>query len=209
LNQVIVYERAESNVTSPATRNIIQVEKSGGGRWYGLQSAGGSDNSTEGHVLDVAGTSQPLSIYGSNLEHSSGSALYAFTGAENIRVFGTKTEDRVCPYWFELSGCSNVLLSDLITEEPGTLGVSQSSNITINDVSIYGTAYLVSDAGAKMPYIEDDSGKFYSVADAYALFKISNVNTTGFDNRVFPHCGDLICDGGETAENCAQDCACP
>ena len=65
------------------------------------------------------------------------------------------------------------------------------------------------------------SGNSRSVPQGYEIEKLADVSNLGIaandqcslfalgtvDETVFPFCGDMVCDGAETASNCATDCA--
>jgi hypothetical protein len=191
-----------SILIAPATRNLIQLDNSGGGRWYGLQIAGGSFNSPSGNSLLAVGTSTPLSIYGSNIEHATGSSFYAFSNASNVRVLGTKTEGGAAPYWFVVDNSSNIMLSGLTTHQNSTVLLSNSTNINVNTLDFFS---LYPAQGQAVSFVTDDKASYNSL-DAYSLIKLNKSGSTGFNNGVFPHCGDNVCDGGETTQNCPADC---
>jgi hypothetical protein len=214
LNQVSIGYQGLGNITdkspvssgyiliTPATRNLIQIDHSGGGRWYGLQVAGGSFNSSSGNTLYAAGTSTPLSIYGSNIEHAAGTSFYAFSNASNIRVLGSKTESGSAPYWFVVENSNNIMLSGLTSHQNSAVLVTNSTNINLNTLDFFS---LDPAQGQAASFITDDKASYNSL-DAYTLFKLNKPGTNGFNNGVFPHCGDAVCDGGETAQNCPADC---
>jgi polygalacturonase len=184
-----------------ATRNIIQVDPSGGGRWYGLQVAGGGFNSNAGDTFFATGTSAPLSIYGSNIEHAPGNSFYGFSHASNIRVLGSKTESGSAPYWFSIDTSSNVMLSGLTAHQNSEVFVHDPTNVNLNALTFYGVEPA---EGSGLAFVKDDTAS-YSYLNAYDLFKWGD-----FSNAAFPYCGDHVCDGGETAQNCPGDCkACP
>jgi hypothetical protein len=213
-NQLSIGYQGQGNVTdrtpvpaggiliTPATRNLVLLDHSGGGRWYGLQIEGGSFNSPTGNSLYATGTSMPLSIYGSNIEHAAGASFYGFSNASNIRVLGTKTESGAAPYWFTIDNSNNIMLSGLTAHQNGSVMVNNSTNVNLNALDFYS---MYPAEAQTVSFITDDKGSYNSLA-AYALFKLNQPGTIGFNNSVFPHCGDNVCDGGETPENCPVDC---
>jgi Pectate lyase superfamily protein/Immunoglobulin I-set domain len=213
-NQFSISYQSQGNITdrtpvptgdiliTPATRNLVLLDHSGGGRWYGLQIAGGSFNSPTGNSLYATGTSMPLSIYGSNIEHAAGASFYGFSNASNIRVLGTKTESGAAPYWFTVDNSNNIMLSGLTAHQNSSVMVNSSTNVNLNAMDFYS---MYPAEAQTVSFITDDRGSYNSLA-AYALFKLNQPGTNGFNNSVFPHCGDNVCDGGETPENCPADC---
>lgn len=172
LNQVNTSFQYLNNVTvpSPASRNVIQVDHSGGGRWYGLQEVGDyGPNGPSGHLLGVVGTTAPLTLYGSNLEHAAGGAYYAFTAAANIRILGMKTEGGNVA----IVDSNNVMVAGVNGDGPSPSTIKTSSNINLNTWAWY---FKHASSG---PFISDDSAS-YSFTDAYSLFKLGN-----FDNGAF------------------------
>jgi hypothetical protein len=191
-----------SILITPASRNLIQLDHSGGGRWYGLQVAGGMFNSSTGNTLSADGTSAPLSIYGANIEHAEGASFFAFSNASNVRVLGSKMESGAAPYWFTVDNSNNVMLSGLTSHENATVLLSNSTNVNLNTLAFYS---LYPAQGASDSFVTDDKASYNSL-DAYSLIKLNSPGSAGFNNSVFPHCGDNICDGGETTQNCPSDC---
>ena len=180
LNQVNTSFQYESGVTvsAPATRNIIQVDHAGGGRWYGLQEVGDyGPNSATGHMLYFNGTSAPLTLYGSNPEHGAGGSFYGFSGASNIRVLGLKTEDGSAPLLFDIENSNNILISAVNGDGPAPSKVSGSTNVTLNTFAYYELYSAQGHGGA--PFITDDKTT-YTFMDAYSLFKLESFNNGAF-----------------------------
>jgi hypothetical protein len=197
VNEVFSGFQWESGLSVPGApaRNIVQIGKTGGGRWYGLQLIGDyGPNATTGYEL-VAASTAPLSIYGSNIEHGAGAAFYGFVDASNVRVLGAKTEGGPAKYWFSVDGSSNVMISGITNHGSSPTHVTGSTNVNINTTGFYAAK------PSSAAYITDDHGS-YPLADNYPLFELGTYN-----NSVFPHCGDGVCDGGETHASCAVDCA--
>jgi hypothetical protein len=180
LNQINVsFQYNTLDVASPATRNYIQVDGSGGGRWYGLQIAGDwGPNGANGHSLFVTGTTEPLTLYGSNPEHSRGIAFYGFDHAQNIRVLGLKMESGSNQYLVQMTDSKNIMLSGFSTHGEFTVAVSGSTDLNLNTAMYYTTP------GPNLSFFVDlDNSVSYSFADAYALLKVGS-----FDESVFPTC---------------------
>jgi hypothetical protein len=181
-------------VAAPA-RNIVQVDGTGGGRWYGLQIGGDyGPNASTGYQVKVANATAPLSIYGSNIEHAAGHSFYGFIDSANIRVLGSKTEGGSAPYWFYVEGSSNVMISGITNHGSSPTRVTDSTDVNIDATGFYAIP------PSSKPYLIDDTASF-PFDDNYALFKLGS-----FNDGVFPHCGDRVCDGGENATNCPFDC---
>lgn len=97
-----VYAQDEA-MTPPYPTNahsLLRIHNGGGGRWYGV---GARKNYTSAnpnfHILKVEGASEPLWIYGLNLEHPSGTSSYArFQNSKNIRIYCEKSEFKIGEY---------------------------------------------------------------------------------------------------------------
>ncbi len=187
-NQVnISFQYNTLKVPSAPSRNYIQVDHTGGGRWYGLQVAGDwGPNGPNGTTLYVTGTTAPLTLYGSNPEHSSGLSFYGFDHAANIRVLGLKMEGGGNTYLVDIGSSSNIMLSGFTGHGEFTFAAHGSStNLNFNTAM-----YYTSGSDPDPPfYLNTDTNQSYSFADAYALFQIG-----GFDDSVFPTCSKgLVC----------------
>jgi pectate lyase-like protein/putative Ig domain-containing protein len=173
---------AGSILITPATRNIVQIDHSGGGRWYGLQVAGGGFNSPSGYTFYATGTSAPLTIYGSNIEHATGAAFYGFSNASNVRVLGSKTESGSATYWFAVDHSNNIMLSGLTTHQNSTVIVSNSTNINLNTLD-----YFALDQSEQNDNFITDDKESFNFVDTYALYKLNTPGSQGFNNSVFPN----------------------
>jgi hypothetical protein len=186
LNQInISFQYNTLRVPSPATRNYIQVDNSGGGRWYGMQIAGDwGPNGANGHSLYVTGTTEPLTLYGSNPEHSNGISFYGFDHAANIRVLGLKMESGGNQYLVSINDSKNIMLSGFSGHGEFTVAASLSTDLNLN------TAMYFTSPGPNQSFFVDlDNSQSYSFADAYALLKMGN-----FDESAFPTCtSGLVC----------------
>jgi hypothetical protein len=188
LNQVnISFQYNTLSVPSAPSRNYIQVDHTGGGRWYGLQVAGDwGPNGPNGYTLYVTGTTAPLTLYGSNPEHSNGLSFYGFDHAQNIRVLGLKMERGGNSYLVDIGSSSNIMLSGFSGHGEFTFAAhGGSTNLNFNTAM-----YFTSGTAPDPPfYINTDTNQSYSFADAYALFQVGS-----FDDSVFPTCDSgLIC----------------
>jgi len=112
---------------------------------------------------------------------------------------GSKTEGGSAPYWFFVDGSTNIMISGITNHGSSPTTITNSSNVNVNTTAFY--AITPSSA----TYLTDGTTS-YPFSNNYALFKIDQAGTTGFDDGAFPHCGDTICDGGETTINCPSDC---
>jgi hypothetical protein len=180
MNQVNTGFQYESglSVSAPATRNIIQVDHSGGGRWYGLQEVGDyGPNSSAGHMLFFTGTSQPLTLYGSNPEHGAGAAFYGFSNAANIRVLGLKTESGSAPYLFDIENSNNILITGVNGDGLAPSRIRGSTNVNLNLFAYYQLSAAQGDGGK--PFIADDTAN-YPFTNAYSLFKLGSFNSGAF-----------------------------
>ncbi len=183
----VAFQYNTLDVASPATRNYLQVDHDGGGRWYGMQIAGDwGPNAAQGHSLYVTGTSTPLTLYGSNPEHSRGISFYGFDSAANIRVLGLKMESGDNTYLVEIKGSKNIMLSGFSGHGEFTVAESKSTGLNL-DTAMYFTEPGDSD----QPFFTDlDTNESYSFSDAYALLTMGT-----FDESVFPTCtSGLACD---------------
>jgi hypothetical protein len=181
LNQVSTAYQYQYGLTAsaPASSNMIQVDTTGGGRWYGLQEAGDYGfKGTSGHMLYVSGNSSPLTLYGSNPEHGQVQSFYGFANASNIRILGMKTEHGSSNYLFDISNSNNILISGINGDFNVPSFTTGSTNIVFNTLAYYDKAA----AGGNGSYITDDK-MGYTFSDTYALFKLGN-----FTSSLFPTC---------------------
>ncbi|MBP7140684.1 MAG: hypothetical protein KBA71_02160 [Opitutaceae bacterium] len=89
--------RTNPNPRPPTNpHSLLRIRNHGGGRWYG---AGARKNFTSMdpaglfRILKAEGTTEPLWIYGLNLEGPAGTDAYAeFTNANNVRIYAVKSE---------------------------------------------------------------------------------------------------------------------
>jgi hypothetical protein len=94
---------------SPLALNaMIQIEGSGGGRWYDLYQVGGWFNGPNYRHLLVKGTREPLSFYMLNPEFARSSVQVEFNDARNISIYSLKTEGMYSTLW--MRNCRNVRL---------------------------------------------------------------------------------------------------
>jgi len=181
MNQVEVAFQYTSGVTLPTSsaRKLFQVENNGGGRWYGLQVAG--DNNPQGlgvRVLSVSGTTTPLTLYGSNPEHTAGSTMYEFSGAANVRVLGIKTEGGQNSSLITIdNSSSNIQVLGVNGDVPRTITISNSSNLDFGAFGYYGNTNLENGNGGN--YIVDGVGS-YPFVNGYSLFKLGTFNPAPF-----------------------------
>jgi hypothetical protein len=183
----VAFQYNTLDVPSPATRNYIQVDHDGGGRWYGMQIAGDwGPNTAQGHSLYVTGTSTPLTLYGSNPEHSRGISFYGFDSAANIRVLGLKMESGDNTYLVEITASKNIMLSGFSGHGEFTVAESRSTGLNLNTAM-----YFTEPGDGDQAFFTDlDTAKSYSFTDAYALLTMGT-----FDESVFPTCtSGLTCD---------------
>ncbi len=81
--------------------SLLRIRNSGGGRWY----HGGAGKTLTGQhagyrILKVENTTEPLWFYGLNAEHPRGTETYIeVTNAQNIRLYGLKTEFNGVAEW--------------------------------------------------------------------------------------------------------------
>lgn len=78
---------------------LFLITGHGGGRWYfwPQHSTLRYRNRNPGfRLMAIIGTSEPLSFYGLNPEHAQTDAHVEINGAQNIRVFAVKVENRLC-----------------------------------------------------------------------------------------------------------------
>ena len=193
--------------TEPA-RDMVHVTGNGGGRFYGLQLSqidGGDQDPAMREIL-VEGTTAPLTFYTPNPEHTSG-PMVEFQGASNVRIIGTKVEGQ----YGLIQASTNVQVTAYAghnTAGPGSAewSVVGSSNVLIAASSDFagglGTSapgYLVS-----APTANNAGAQGIPDNDNCSLFEQGT-----FDESPFPHCGDSVCDGAETATSCPADCTAP
>jgi len=186
-----------------AARKLVEVRNGGGGRWYGLQEQfNGSENTVNNpgfRALLVDGTTEPLTLYGSNPEHYK-ATFYEFSNASNIRVLGMKTECCHGPNLATIdNGSSNILVSGVTGDwAGGGIDFTSATNAVVNTVNFYGES---SPSLATVPLITDPAAVYYQ-SRAIGIFKLGS----GYNRSSFPHCGDNRCDGGETSASCPSDC---
>lgn len=83
----------------PIAPAMIQIEGSGGGRWFDLaQWHWWAQGPAYRHLL-VEGTHEPLSFYMLNPEHAGSEAQVEFRDAQNISVYSLKSEDFFTLLW--------------------------------------------------------------------------------------------------------------
>jgi hypothetical protein len=186
-----------NNVEGPsAARNFIHFYNNGGGQFYGLQMASWQTATLalnpNFHMLEIDGTTQPISIYGSNPEHHPES-FYKINSASNIRVLGIKAENSVSI--IDATNSSNIMVAGMTDHGDAANGVvdlNGCSNVSLGNLSWYG------ESAANEHLVND--GNLYS-QDAYSVFKLGS-----FNQAAFPYCGDGYCGGGEDSNSCPQDC---
>ena len=195
-----------TDVTS-AARKLITVEKTGGGKWYGVQASVYADavraQNPGFRFLYVNATTAPLTFYGPNFEHAQTSTFVEVANAHNVRVYATKTENNDSWEWVDSS--ANVQLAGLSgdwhPDNPPNVGilVNDSSNVLLSGLGWYSNesnaSAMVSTSGVMLP----DASVPY--ADGVSIFE-----NGAFVESPFPHCGDGYCDGAETAALCPSDC---
>jgi hypothetical protein len=178
LNQISVeFQYNNITVSSPASRNVIQVDASGGGRWYGLQEGGDNGfNGPSGHMLYFNGSKAPLTLYGSNPEHTEGGVFYGFTNAANIRVLGMKTESHGNPL-FDVESSNNIFITGINGDGVAPSTISNSTNVTLSCFAYYEPKASAGYGGE--PFISDDTAS-YPFTNAYSLFKLGSFNNGAF-----------------------------
>lgn len=188
-------------------RDVVHVEKSGGGRWYGLQLSQIDPTNFDPQMREVLvdKTTAPATFYAPNPEHTSG-PMFEISGASNVRILGTKVEGQ----YGLMSGSTNVEVTAYAghnTAGPGEAEwtVDNSTNVIIAASSDYAGGLGTSPAGYLI-FEQNDGGTEGGIRDNdnCSLFAEG-----AFDAAVFPHCGDGTCDGAETVANCPTDCAGP
>jgi len=168
-----------TTITAP-TRNIVQIDHAGGGRWYGLQIGGDLGfNSASGHLFLVKDTKTPLTLYGSNLEHGEGGSFYAFESAANVRLLGLKTEWGSAPTLVTIDGSQNIMVSGVNGGGVMPIIVHGSAGVSLNTMAYYEPEALTTGAA----FVADDAAT-YTFTDAYAMFKLGTL-----DDSAFPTCG--------------------
>ncbi len=85
---------------------LVKVEGSGGGRWYDLTVWHWWNQGPDYRHLLVEGTTEPLSIYMLNPEHSASTAQVEFSSAKNISVYSLKAEGSYTT--LEVRKCQNI-----------------------------------------------------------------------------------------------------
>jgi hypothetical protein len=183
MNQVeISFQYTGMTLPPAAARKLLQVENNGGGRWYGLQVAGDNNPfNPDARVLSVTGTTAPLTLYGSNPEHTAGLSMYDFSNASNIRVLGLKTEGGQNTSLISIGSASNnIQVLGVNGDVPRSLTISNATNLDFTTFSYYGNKNLEEGKGGS--YITDDKAG-YPFTNAYSLFKLG-----AFNDSVFTHC---------------------
>ena len=186
LNQVFVTMQWDATTDLPsAARKLIQVRNGGGGRWYGLQINTSKPNdpikNDNFRSLLATGTTEPLTLYGSNPEHLGGQTFYEFSGAANIRILGLKTEDGDNSSLVQMeNGTTNVLVTGICGDfNDGTFILNDTANVSLANLTYYGTPGRRNQTSSAA-FIVDSTGP-YSLQNAYTLFKLGNFNSGVFD----------------------------
>ena len=123
IGQIYAYPNLDSTVAANTTGKAvdeIRITGNGGGRWYFPgHTERARNNDANFRQLRVQDTTQALSIYGLNLEHSRGDTFAEVNNADNVRVYGMKTE-----YSFESLSEANPETNPLITINNGSTNVA-------------------------------------------------------------------------------------
>lgn len=194
--------------TTTEPRKLIHVEGSGGGRWYGLQLSLEESRSHDPgggyRSLLVEGTTAPLTFYGPNPEHAGTEPEFEFSGVKNVRVLGIKTEAGMTA---AIEGSDNVMFAahsghDSVGQGGASLLITGSTNVLMAVDEMYSGNSGQSPQGYEVQEMADGgAGMGIPANDQCSLFAIGTL-----DETPFPFCGDMVCDGAETASNCATDC---
>ena len=186
LNQFFVTMQWDATTDLPsAARKLIQLRNGGGGRWYGLQINTSKPNdpikNDNFRSLLATGTTEPLTLYGSNPEHLGGQTFYEFSGAANIRILGLKTEDGDNSSLMQMeNGTTNVLVTGICGDfNDGTFILNDTANVSLANLTYYGTPGRRNQTSSAA-FIVDSSAP-YSLQNAYTLFKLGNFNSGVFD----------------------------
>jgi hypothetical protein len=197
--------------TDPNTepRKLVHVEGNGGGRWYGLQlsleESRSYDPGGQYRSLLVEGTTAPLTLYGPNPEHAQTEPEFEFSGVKNVRVLGIKTEASLTA---SIEDSDNVMFAahaghDSVGSGGASLRVSGSTNVLLPVDEMFSGNAGQSPQGFNVQEMADGgTSRGVPANDQCSLFARGS-----FDESPFPYCGDGVCDGAETATNCAVDCS--
>ncbi|MDP3072585.1 MAG: MBG domain-containing protein [Opitutaceae bacterium] len=97
-------EPAFTNPNPRVTTNphsLLRIRNNGGGRWYGAGSRKNFTSMDPGglfRILKAEGTTEPLWIYGLNMEGPAGTDAYGeFNNTSNVRIYAVKTESAALP----------------------------------------------------------------------------------------------------------------
>jgi hypothetical protein len=191
---------AYDQTTISQPRNLVYVEGSGGGRWYGtmLMQILSRLEHPDLRGLMVRGNTSPITFYGLNPEHQMSSAFVQLDHAAHVRIFGSKSEN----VSYIVTSSNNVLVSGHTgnNDNDPLLHIASSTNVAAPIFSEFGGF------GSSTKFIVEavDGAKSVGIAgnDRCSLFE----NGT-FDASPFPVCGDGACDGAETVATCPKDCA--
>lgn len=96
IGQVYSADKPSATRWDTHPHSLLRIRNSGGGRWgnVGCIRNARASRDPDYHLLEVTGTTQPLWIYGLNLEHPKDNVSYArFTNCSNIRIYAGKTEN--------------------------------------------------------------------------------------------------------------------
>jgi hypothetical protein len=168
----------DENATAP--RKMAQIV-GGGGRWYGLTnfSEHRSTHADFRRVL-ITDTQEPITLYGPNLEHARGDATIEVLRSANVRIFGTKTEDRRFALFNE---SSNILFAGL------TSSVEPVDAVVFNDTDdVLGpnlTTYPARETAGAM-VLENFGGSTFFLAgtDNASLFRRGSFDPSVFSGGV-------------------------
>jgi hypothetical protein len=91
------YQNPKGSVDAGTSHNLIAISGSGGGRWYFLGRGESAAMNNSGYRIlkvdhSVDGGQEPLWIYGLNMEHPRSDFFAEFNSAQNVRIYGVKTE---------------------------------------------------------------------------------------------------------------------
>ncbi|HEY4180411.1 MAG TPA: sugar-binding protein [Kofleriaceae bacterium] len=99
-----------------AARSLVAISGGGGGRWYGftLADAIWRSRNPDARTLTVTGTTEPLTLYGANLEHNRSTYSIEIANAANVRMYSSKTESGTFIY---CHGSKNLLFTGIVNRE--------------------------------------------------------------------------------------------
>jgi hypothetical protein len=178
-------------------RQLFRISGNGGGRWYRWGDHGRmwQPGHKETRQLLIDSTSEPLTLYGCNPEHSRVSPYIEVRQSRNVRFLGCKTENMGGYDVFHVTQSENVLVAGM-----GQIKVGASSRIAVvqgakNVVVLNFSPNAWDPKGAVLS--EDDSGNAVKGNEYLAMYKVGDLDEKAWQTSSPPGAAkELAVDGG-------------